>query len=293
MNHRVQRYRAEWENRPECQQWLRPVPATDTRARCIACNSEFSARLQTILDHERSAHHQQRAARGGFDGYERERRIDRKVKTAMVKICAVFVEHNLAFLLADHLIPVLKEIGNDEDSAEVWRRLTMDRKLIQRIIKECLAVNERHILVEILQNSKFSIQYDETTDVAQIGNGCIVIKYLDHELQRIITALWEIIPIFHEYENGHDADAQHIYGIIRNSFLKDNVPLGNLVAFGSDGCHTMMGPNNSVAQRFSRDHPNIQIIKCPSHCLHLCAEYSTRRLPADVLKFCSSVHIFC
>ena len=101
--------------------------------------------------------------------------------------------------------------------------------------------------------------------MSRIQYGCLVVKYLDFDSREIVTRLWEIIPMLLEFEDNHDVNSGRIYELISNSFTSVNIPLENIVAFGSDGCSTMMGAHNSVSQRFRQNNLNIIIVKCPSH----------------------------
>ena len=114
-NYRLQRYRVEWENMPEYQFWIQRVHGDDLRARCRVCNREFLCR--SIRTHAASAIYQR--AMGLNNDDDRNEIINRKVNIAIIKLCAVFAEHNLAFLLANHLIPVIKDISADEDCEEI------------------------------------------------------------------------------------------------------------------------------------------------------------------------------
>ena len=62
----------------------------------------------------------------------REKILNQKVKRAKIKLGAMFAEHNLAFILGDHLIPILKDICFDIDCREIWERLSLNRLSIQK-----------------------------------------------------------------------------------------------------------------------------------------------------------------
>ena len=295
-NYREQRYRVEWEQNPEFRNWLQAVPDTPNRAQCTLCNSTFRASLYAIREHRETAKHRRNENRR-YDNNrppddDREEILNRKVNRAKIKLCAMFAEHNLAFLLGDHLIPILKDICFDIDCREIWERLNLNRLSIQKIIKECIAKSYKMELIEKLRVTKFSIQFDETTDVSQIHNACIVIKYLDFDLRKVVCAVWEILPVLDEYGDNHGAGANELFEKIISSFSRENIPLQNIISFGSDGCSVMMGARNSVVQRFRQMNPNVVIVKCPSHSIHLCAENAMKQLPSDIVKFCSSIHNF-
>ena len=107
-----------------------------------------------------------------------------------------------------------------------------------------------------------------------------------------MCTLWEIVPTLFEFENNHRVGAAQLYELITNSFTSRNINLQNVSAFGSDGYNVMMGANNSVAQRFRENDPNIIIVKCPSHSIHLIIENTVKELPGDIVKTCSTIHSF-
>ncbi|CAH1984317.1 unnamed protein product [Acanthoscelides obtectus] len=61
-------------------------------------------------------------------------------------------------------------------------------------------------------------------------------------------------------------------------FESNNIPFQNIIGFGSDGCNTMFGANNSVVSRLKLNLLGIIVQKCICHSLHLCA--------SGLVKFC-------
>ena len=54
----------------------------------------------------------------------------------------------------------------------------------------------------------------------------------------------------------------------------------------------MVGVRNSVGQRFRRDFPGINLIRCPCHEAHLCANYAIRQLSAEQINFARNIYNF-
>ena len=183
----------------------------------------------------------------------------------LMKLAAVFADHNLAFLLADCLIPVIKDISDDRDCREIWRRLSMNRLAVPNIFKNGIAQGYKNDLARKLRRTKFSVLFDESVDVSQSSNACIVIMYPDDDLRKIVTTVWEVKHVRDDFDDNHVAGAGVLFDLIVNSFNEYNTPLENVSHFYSDGCNTMMAANNSLAQRFLAFNPNINIIKCPCH----------------------------
>ena len=170
--------------------------------------------------------------------------------------------------------------------------MQLDRIAVSQIIKDCIAPSFKSNVIEKLRQSKFDIQFDESTDVSQIQSGCIILKFLDFNLRKVATNLWKIVPVLDEYDDDHEANAARLYEKITATFTEENVPLNNVAAFASDGCSTMMGAHNSVSQRFQQNNPTTVIVKCPSHSIHFCAENAMKQLPNDIVKFCSAIYKF-
>lgn len=59
-----------------------------------------------------------------------------------------------------------------------------------------------------------------------------------------------------------------LYSEMMKSFTDADVPVENIVGFGSDGCNTMMRKNNSVSSRLRNDLPvpGITVQRCVSLC---------------------------
>lgn len=118
--HRKQKYRCEWESDKLFKGWLKPVKNNSFKAKCIKCQVSFLSELSTIKKHATSKAHNNavNATKGSQNIFSTfmsnaQDPIADKVKTAEIKLCALLAEHNCAFLLVNHLIPLLKEIFSD------------------------------------------------------------------------------------------------------------------------------------------------------------------------------------
>ncbi|KAJ8976023.1 hypothetical protein NQ317_008476 [Molorchus minor] len=105
-------------------------------------------------------------------------------------------------------------------------------------------------LTMVLQNNKFSVLIDESTDIAVMKTACID------------TTIWELIPLFNYYEN-----ADTLYQSVIKTFTSKKISLDNIVGFVSDGYNLMMGSHNSVLWRFKASCPGIVIMKCITRCI--------------------------
>jgi hypothetical protein len=93
-------------------------------------------------------------------------------------------------------------------------------------------------------------------------------------------------------EANKGATAETIYNKVVNALKSENIPLDNLVGFGSDGCNTMFGAQNSIVSRLKADFPGIIVQKCVSHSLHLCASEACKVLPRQCEDLAGEVYNF-
>lgn len=69
-----------------------------------------------------------------------------------------------------------------------------------------------------------------------------------------MSTFWELHNVF-DKTNPHSANAENLYKSLMDTFNTYNIPLSNVIGFGSDGCHVMMGGNNSIASRLRESCP--------------------------------------
>lgn len=193
-----------------------------------------------------------------------------QVKLAEIKLSAMLAEHNVAFLLVDHLVPLLKEIFPD---SKICKNMKLKRTKATNIITNVIAPNEKDALSHKLNNTKFSILIDESTDIACKSTMCVVVRFFDTESKEIMTRFWDLLQIL-DPKNPEKvekaATAENLFKSCIESFDKFKVNTQNIIGFGSDGCSVMMGQHNSVSSRMKTNFPGIFVMKCICHSLNLC-----------------------
>lgn len=201
--------------------------------------------------------------------------INKQKDRAEIKLAAFFAEHNIAFSVADHLTDLLKEIIPD---STLVQEIQLKRTKITAVVKNAIGEGHKVDLANKLKLTKFSALTDETTDVSTVKTACVVVRYFDYDAQKICSAFWELYKIFKETDTNDipTANAENLYRALIDSFTSRNVPLTNMIGFGSDGCNVMMGDNDSVKTRLTRDLPGIVISKCVCQSAHLYASQACK-----------------
>lgn len=132
-------------------------------------------------------------------------------------------------------------------------------------------------LASKLQQSKFSIIIDETTDCSLEKACVIIVKYFDRAENAIKTAMLGILNVYGGHDGGSSGEA--LFNKIINCLNSYDIPLNNLIGFAADGASNMMGSFNSVTSRLKQEVPGISILRCVSHSIHLCSSEAAKTLP--------------
>lgn len=98
-----------------------------------------------------------------------------KVKSAEIKLAVFYAEHNIAFEILQHMVPLLKEICINP---QVVKDLSLSAKKCSKIITNVVARVEIEKTIQILKHQTFSILVDETTDISNDKLFCILVKYI-------------------------------------------------------------------------------------------------------------------
>lgn len=99
---------------------------------------------------------------------------------------------------------------------------------------------------------------------------------------KIVTKCWRLVQVFasKDFSAAEErATAGRLYDALINTFDDSDIPKKNVIGFASDGCNTMFGGNNSVAQRLNDNFPGLTLSKSVCHSLHLCPSEACKELP--------------
>lgn len=77
-----------------------------------------------------------------------------------------------------------------------------------------------------------------------------------------------------------DNSALGLYNAVKKVFEDHEVPLSNIIGFGSDNCSTMMGAQSGFQARLKEDVPGVFVMGCVCHSFALCANHASKLLPS-------------
>lgn len=87
-----------------------------------------------------------------------------------------------------------------------------------------------------------------------------------------------------------DGTANGIYLATKQVFLELHIPMENIIGYSSDATNVMFGEHNSVTQLLKAEYPNIFIVKCSCHLIHLVSSYAALKLPKSLEDLCRDIY---
>lgn len=126
---------------------------------------------------------------------------------------------------------------------------------------------------------------DESTDISVTQIFVAVIRYFDLSKQDVTDELLDTVTV----ESG---TARSLYYGIKTLFNERQIPLKNVIGFGSDNCSTMMGSKSVFQKLMSQEVPSLFVIGCISHSFALCANHAVSVLPPFVETFLRDVSAY-
>ncbi|KAI5638384.1 sugar transporter domain-containing protein [Phthorimaea operculella] len=270
-----QKYSRQWETDPLLKDWIAPDPAGENAAYCKFCRVTLLPHKKGLIYHANSKKHENtvslnRAAKNckplNFDKVVKNER-----KIAELKIAAYIVEHSSTSNV-DHLGEMIPKL--DPKSAilnNVQLHRTKCTMLIKNVLGQCMFLE----LLEEIGCSPYSIIVDETTDITITKVLCMMIRFFSKKKRDIVTTFYRIVKVT-------ECDATSIYNLVCLTLQKDGLRVEMLVGIGLDGTNVMIGKNHSLAALLKQQIPDLLVIKCTSHSLHLCAEKAAEVLPRQL-----------
>lgn len=87
-----------------------------------------------------------------------------------------------------------------------------------------------------------------------------------------------------------DASANGLYNLVKDLLTEKKIDISDMVGFGADNASVMMGNKGGVQARFKETNPNLFIMGCICHSMHLCASASAEKLPKSIEEFTRAVY---
>ncbi|CAG9825760.1 unnamed protein product [Phaedon cochleariae] len=175
-----QKFNKDWLTNPALAGWLEGDENDSYKCKCSACNVYLVCGKTVIIRHSETKKHKDkvsliRSNNNALKNYFKPKEVREpsiQVKNFEIRLSAFFAEHNVAFQVIEHLLPLLKEICPDSD---ILKTVNLGRTKCTSIVKNVIAENEKLNLISTLRMIKFSVLLDESTDLILNKTMCVVV----------------------------------------------------------------------------------------------------------------------
>lgn len=180
-------------------------------------------------------------------------------------------EHNVPVSIADHAGPLFKKMFPDSQIAQQY---SCARTKTAAILNT-LSSNDEQVISDLMCHSPFSIATDGSTDMDDVKLYPLVVRVYDPSVGKIVVVLLKIVEC-------RESTGEGIYNLIDQELNKRKIPWGNCVSFSADNASVMQGLRKGVAAFIKSQNPNIYMVGCACHLMHLAAEKASRSLCIDI-----------
>lgn len=121
----------------------------------------------------------------------------------------------------------------------------------------------------------FSLIIDESTDIACVKHLCVCVRFYNATLNKMASHFLGLIPVT-------STTAESLYQHIKDYFVEIGLNLKQCFALGTDGASNLCGRHQSVYTLMKRDIPELLLVKCICHSLHLVCSHASEELPSCI-----------
>lgn len=173
---------------------------------------------------------------------------------------------------------MLKVIGHPAAAAALERVAHSDSTVSRRL--KDLSIHVEGKLVDILKNTKFAIQLDESADFSKRNMlVCFVKAFFEDQLLEELLFFKEITD---------SPTGERLFQILNDYFIEKGLPWENCIAICTDGAGAMAGKYIGLQSRIQSDYPWCFWTHCVLHRENLVAKKMSSELNEDI-KICASI----
>jgi len=289
-----QTFRQQWLDIEIFKPWLREVSHDKKLCFCAFCEIYLAAKLSNIYRHAESEIHiiknENKKKKDKNEMCDKNINVESLVpfddekKAAEIRYAAFIAEKNISFETAQDILTLFKEIGKD---SKIIKGMTMNEKKCKGIISNVLCPIETNRVVDILQNNKFSIFIDETSDISNQKWMTFLVRYVDPETLDSRSQLVKLINI-----DAKNSSAEKLFDAFLNEMWKLQIPFQNIIAMSCDNASVMVGKYSSFKTKLKDFCKNLLTFSCPCHSAALVAHSACNKIPDYCEEFVKKVATF-
>ncbi|XP_066592981.1 protein FAM200A-like [Prorops nasuta] len=289
-----------YDKHPSWRKWLKEITEDKYKCYCLFCEKSLCSGYSEIQKHESSVLHQRNTDKfvtvgdrglpqASTSSYSEARKkpdfeFRDRVKIAEIRIATFFVEHNIPYSASAAMIDLFQSIGEEP---LVLQAVKLGRAKLSKIVNNVVCREETNRLKRTLQNTKFSVFVDETSDITNDKWFSIMVRYIEPSTLEIQARLLQLINL-----DARDCSADKIFSAFNNELMKKQIPLAQALAIGCDNASVMVGRNSSFRTKILEKNSKVITVPCICHLSALAASAACRAIPSVHEEFIKNIATF-
>ena len=242
-------------------------------AHCKVCVSDFNISHGGRDDCKKHVETKKHADMGKLKTntqFSMEKFISTDSSLSVVNAEALFtcflLEHNLPIAAADHAGQLFRKMFPDSNIAKNY---SSARTKTGAIINEMSTIVQSEISSS-LSSLPFSISTDGSNDLTKIYP--VVIRYYDSSRELILPKVLAIPNC------SGDCTGKNIFETLDDTLKSNHISWTNCISLGSDSAAVMTGVHIGVISFIREKQPEVFLLRCPCHLIHLAAQKAYNEL---------------
>ena len=194
-----------------------------------------------------------------------------KKKFPHLKFYFVYIAFHASIHSVDHFTDLIKAYVPGTSS--INKTIKLDHTKCIALICKVIAPDIFKTIVQDLKLTSFSLLIDELTDVACVKHLGVCVRYYNLRLKKICTQFLGSIPV-------SSATAEALYEAIKSFFKASGINYKQCFALGTDDAANLCGHRHSLYTLLKQDIPDLLLIKCVCHSLHLVCCNANEKMPS-------------
>lgn len=276
-----QQVRQQWFDIKELKPWLREVAHDKNLVFCCICEKNITAHLSSIYRHANSAMHTHNCNIKNIvntcdvnddddDDDETFVTFDEQKKSAEIEYSLLIADKNISLDTAQSILNFFKKVGKN---SKVLESMNISRKKCTKIISNVLCPVETDRIVKNIQNTKFSVFIDETSDISNEKWMTFFVRYVNSKTLDVYSQLVKLINV-----DAKDCNSEKLFHAFKIEMWKLQIPFSNVIALSCDNASVMTGKHLSFKKRLEEMSKNLLTFPCPCHSVALAANVACYKI---------------
>ena len=186
--------------------------------------------------------------------------ISMQAARAEAVLCNMLVEHNLPFLLVDHIPGLLSHAFAD---SKIAKEIKCARTMSTAVVKNTIAsATHKPMIAKVSLSPAFNILMVVSTDRGVKKREGILIRYYDESILTVATGFWGLQKV-------PEVNASNLFECLDFHKTRSSLGCEKLIGWNNNGANVMLGKHNSVVNRLKTKPHKLYVMHCIHHVSHL------------------------